>query len=820
MKHFLLILFLFPIILFSANETKIIMKHQVVKKATLDTPLTLEANIENVLRVNYVILEYCTFTKQECFALEMGINNGVYSATIPARHMVEGGITYYIEVYDLQEKIIHKRGSKSVPFFVETQKGFQNEARQQRRVLNLKGSKWRFKKDSASFSGINAQVVSASKKEQTISDAPAIISVLDRHMIENISGTTLADILKYIPAIEVSLGPDGDYRVSIRGIRKDGNILVLVNGHRMNELYDARAIYRFPISLIDRVEVIRGPGSSLFGSNAVAGIINIFTIKDESHVTGALGYHNLLTGNGVYTYKKDKLKLSLALSYRKTDGANSDVEDDWASDSDSPKEWSLAVGDNVYTTEFWQRNLNVNFDLNYDRFFISTMTSWENRNSWIGYNYLATPDSDISALHNSIILGYRYKAKKFDLLVQAVETYHTHDRTIQETPDGYISPLSGNLFPDGKLLEETFSNFSSSLEVQGNYRPLKDLELIAGLSFEYQKMIDYNLKRNYKLNGEEVREKFGNYDTLSLAQKGKTRSLFATYLQGDYKWNFLGVVGGVRFDRYSDFGTSFNPRAGIILKPFGKIISFKLLYGEAFRAPTFKELYDQSNPTPTGTIGNEDLKPEELQSFEAGIELKFPFLLVRGNFFYNNNKDVIDVFDEEGSGSVAIYENIGSLESLGLEGELIISPIPSFNFFLNVSWFEMVFEWDETVYNGRYKNMWKTIQNIPSFRLNTGVSGKWNKFEGFLGLTYGSGTKNNQRQVLERLHPVEIDAYYAIDITFSYHYDSHLTLQFVAKNLGNDKYSDPDSSTNIDAFGANGMIQPGREIMGYMIYRF
>lgn len=154
-------------------------------------------------------------------------------------------------------------------------------------------------------------VVSASKHEQTTAEAPASVSVVTRADIEQFGYRTLADVLRSVRGVYITSDEIYEY-IGVRGVMRPGDyggrVLVMVNGHRMNEpLYDqAFNGHDLPldIDLIERVEVVRGTGSSLYGNNAGLGIINIVT-RDASSWNGvegsvAGGSHETFSGRLTY----------------------------------------------------------------------------------------------------------------------------------------------------------------------------------------------------------------------------------------------------------------------------------------------------------------------------------------------------------------------------------------------------------------------------------------------------------------------------------------------------------------------------------------
>jgi len=112
--------------------------------------------------------------------------------------------------------------------------------------------------------------------------------------------------------------------------------------------------------------------------------------------------------------------------------------------------------------------------------------------------------------------------------------------------------------------------------------------------------------------------------------------------------NTLNLTLGARYDQYNDFGDALSPRAGLTWA-FIKNASLKLLYGQAFRAPSFTELFTTNQPT---VLGNEDLDPETIRTYEVGLSYKFNNRVTSSiNYFYNDISDLIDAEETQESTS-------------------------------------------------------------------------------------------------------------------------------------------------------------------------
>ena len=130
-----------------------------------------------------------------------------------------------------------------------------------------------------SFFKVEEEVASVSSKyAQKVSETPAILSVFTREQLQDMGCRTLADALRFVPGIGVSIDELGGYnKVAIRGVRQWPNVLFLVDGQRLNDFYTGLALYDFPIDNIEKVEIIRGPGSSIHGTGGFVGVISIIT---------------------------------------------------------------------------------------------------------------------------------------------------------------------------------------------------------------------------------------------------------------------------------------------------------------------------------------------------------------------------------------------------------------------------------------------------------------------------------------------------------------------------------------------------------------
>jgi len=664
---------------------------------------------------------------------------------------------------------------------------------------------------------------------QKMSDAPSIISAYTQQDIEKMGVTSFIDVLKYIPGIETSMDNMGNYRVSIRGIRKDGNILLLIDGVPANNFYDGKAIYDLPTEIIERVEVIRGPGSALFGTNAVAGVINVITTKiHKVSVRGGVqdfaGSPSEIFGGDVHFFwNKQDFQFSAKGGYADAKGANT-------------KPFTPMLDEIEGVTNRWLKEGYLQSQLKYHNLNISVIGFSRNQGPWVGPwidNPLQKPAPSSEMKSNSLIGSVSYDFSFSDKLIVTPKVYTNyilHDNLIQKEIDEF-KYMVGNteLFADA-VYKEKYKSITLGTELQANYQIADHWGLITGIVNENSSMPEFELERNYYLVGNRYLGEFTNLvdptTEIELYQAKQRRSVFAYYLQTDYNLNKFAVTLGYRFDNYSDFGSSHNPRLGLVYKALDNL-SIKMLYGQAFRAPTFKELYDRTNfYDPYGVIGNEELKPENLKSAELGIEYSQKYVYIRANSFYTLSDDIIGVYDPEGGGKVGSYENIGNINSFGVELETTVLFNNDFNLFVNASYFEKKFEWlnngiiDVDDINYLENRGVPYMFNIPKFRVNAGANYTIGKFKIFAGANWGSAAKSNNRSATEGLKFVEIEPYLLANLSVKYSFTDKLSLQLLANNLGNIKYSDPEESTLINKAGQGGMAQPTSTLLLKVSYKF
>ena len=523
--------------------------------------------------------------------------------------------------------------------------------------------------------------------QDTVSKAAAIVTVFNRRQIEQSGARNLTDMLKLVPGVEVFYDQMGFYKVAFRGIRSKSGVLLLLDGQRINNFYDGSTFLDIRADVIEKIEIIRGPGSSVHGTNAFVGVINVITREPErdklfyADVSQRLGMFRTSESSGFVSSEIDKFRMSLQAHLYDSDRQSFHIPHDrtcppntYKSSGNCPLIAIPLPKNKEIQTNDRKHQVNAMGDVWYDNnYYLKANIIYENRGPNIGELNTIVPDSQLTMALGLVSLGVQQiSLGPIDFSARLYSDFLRRDDSIQvERPDilahAHYSPRKHIIY-DALTLGS---------EVLGQYEPWTFLSLLTGVQLEYLAVTDYQQKQNYQasfLNN--VFLEFRDYDNLPKDQI-QGRTILGVFTQAIYSpWSWLSITTGVRLDHYSDFGSTLNPKGGVVVEPLKSAtwgdVTLKLLYGTAFRAPTIQEMYDKTQLyLVNGVYGNEKLKPETIQTAEVGIEYVTPFRPVRiiVNGFYNRIYNNIEGFNTSSTLPTADdkYRNLRGIETVGGE---------------------------------------------------------------------------------------------------------------------------------------------------------
>lgn len=498
-------------------------------------------------------------------------------------------------------------------------------------------------------------ILTATKQLQRVKDAPAIATVITAEQIRDMGARNIVDVLRTVPGIGMTKGHYGKEEIEVRGIKtiNSEKVLFLIDGVSVNMVFEGGyAFVADGLSLdnVKRIEVVRGPGSALYGDAAFSAVINVIT-KDGKDIDGVI----LKAGAGTFNTRKynlqagrsfEDLDIAVALDYYSTDGDSLYIRSD-------------IVGMSGYTEDD-EEKIEADLKASYEDITFHTKVIKRKTARYLGVAYALGNSSELDI--EFYLAELLYNTRVGDSANVEVRAYY-----VNRNGDGLWYLYPGGVipgFPDGMVTRSVVSNLNRGVELKLDYELFEGNLLSLGVLGEEQKQYGLRHEANYDpVTGVQL----PSMQEVADINVEKTRRIQAIYMQDIWKvTENVELTAGVRHDHYSDFGNTTNPRLALVWK-FLDDWDAKFLYGTAFRAPSYIELYNKHNPVETG---NPDLDPERMTTFEASLgHSPDRHNRFRATYFHNEFKDKIVPVPVTGSPSMLQYENSGGAKVDGLELE-------------------------------------------------------------------------------------------------------------------------------------------------------
>ncbi len=488
--------------------------------------------------------------------------------------------------------------------------------------------------DMSLYELMNVKVTTAGRLSQNISDAPAAMSVVTAEDIRQSGATSLGEALEMV--VGVHLGKTSSVFQAAGGIRgfhklPANKIVFLIDGTPWAfDVYDVPPMNQIPIALeeVERIEIMRGPGSSLYGANAMFGVINVITKKPEetqgSLVSVTAGDQKTLIGTMMQGGSVDE-----KLFYRITAGWDQRDNKDYIAWASDPEE------------KYWKMNTTMDYLLN-DNSSVSFFAGYVNPEKMdIIFESTGPIDWSGADTFKSVL---SYQAKDPNITVKA----HFKDSDWSE----------------GYSLGEKYLNFrmgTKGVEVQHKWNPFAKDTLVWGGNF------DQKYAEGPSIDGKHTQDLPGIFfdNTYDLTDQ-------------------VSLNTGLRCDNNPNTDYTFSHRVSLLYSPYQKH-NFRLTWGTSYRNPDFIEsYYSRMSPYSEGTyihvFGQEDNDPEKAETYELGYYGQLSEKCVLSvNLFYSYLDNFIyfirygdPYFDDDLNAVVIPYPfmNIGDAEQYGAEVEL------------------------------------------------------------------------------------------------------------------------------------------------------
>ncbi|MCU7850845.1 MAG: TonB-dependent receptor [Candidatus Thiodiazotropha sp. (ex Monitilora ramsayi)] len=541
----------------------------------------------------------------------------------------------------------------------------------------------------------DAVLVSATGSTKPVFLAPSVASVITKEEIEAMGATTLDEVLETVPGLHVynSSSPNYQTQWSIRGIHTNASpqVLLLINGQSVQDLHQGGRPSKFllPVNMISRVEVIRGPGSAVHGADAFAGTINIIT-KDGQEIDGSQAG----VRGGSFSRRDAWVQhggqyggwdLAVNIDIMKSDGDDRRViERDLQTTLDENFGTSASLAPRAMDTQ--HDTLNAHIALNRGNWNLR-LWGWREQDGGVGAglaNAMSTNNKlETDALLSDIEYNNDQWHKDWALGFRLSYLYLTADTYLQLFPAGAILPIGsdGNLsfsnpagltlFSDGYIGFPSRKQNQYSTEATALFEGLAQHQMRFALGYRYTEM-SYQALQNWGpgvIDGTQAVVDGSLTDLTGspyMFMPDVDRDLW--YLSAQDEWNFTKdweLTLGARYDHYSDFGGTFNPRAALVWQARYNLTA-KLLYGRAFRAPSFTDMHAQNNPI---ALGNPDLDPETIDTLELAFDYRPTVdLRLATNLFIYDIEGLIELVPDPGE-ATATSRNARNQKGRGMEFE-------------------------------------------------------------------------------------------------------------------------------------------------------
>jgi outer membrane receptor for ferrienterochelin and colicins len=530
---------------------------------------------------------------------------------------------------------------------------------------------------------IKALVVSVTKSDQTVEQAPGVIEVITRDQMWEWGYTSIADVLRH----QVGFYVEDDHilpNVGVRGVSgglaaESSIIKLMIDGHAVSFRSTSGnwlGPELIPLSAIERVEIIRGPASSLYGADAFLGVVNIITRTGEA-VSGA----DLRGSLGVSTTNPNQPGSDLDLTaggrrggFEALVGIRLNNENRSGlllpADSPAPNIPSYNAGHTEATGLDMTSRVGfakLSYHLGQHTTFTLSghLSSIDRGAEFSSWTQLANGTSPSGIKNGNQISLYQYTV--------GFNARTTRFKRITLTLDAtYFSgaPYGGDRIEVNSDLfwvkrRFGYSGTDINLEIQGN--PHKTVMLVGGVGFLYDFETLPQVERVLKADiaGLKAGDTLGS--TPNPAGDGKGLYNVGAFLQAQWSpLTRLSFTGGVRYDYHSVYGSQPSGRLAVVGR-LAKHMHLKVIYGGAFKAPSPLLLF--AVPLQVGdVIGNSSLQPQYVHTVETQLNYKpWPFLDIRTGLAYNLLNNAAQ-FTQQGVNQVAT--NLGQSHSLSWETQI------------------------------------------------------------------------------------------------------------------------------------------------------
>lgn len=576
---------------------------------------------------------------------------------------------------------------------------------------------------------LDAVVVTATRTENDVKNVPASTQIITSSEIKKSGATNVRDAITDFANITMTKKVrGGGHEIIVRGMSTDKS-LIMVNGHRVaNEadgsgLGNANALDRINVDNIEKIEIVKGPSSALYGSEAMGGVINIITksSKEAEVRTGLVNSSEDFT-NWWHLDSGEIGKFSATLDMRfnkiRRDGGDTDF-----------------LSDSFGTAQTYNFNANYNFnDHNYLNFYVDHYTQNLKRDLYnkklfnakaefpdemkdamkakYGVEYVtgdASIDDGLANYHykqQTYGLSWNGKTARNDWQIQTYlskfdwqsDIFYSGLQTHGHIPAGqpsYMASMWDGMFK--KFFTPSYANDVNvnsnklfAIEARNSTRVNNNHRLTYGAEYVKNTVKGTNFGDDNRFGVTHIGSVSKNRVKKEISEK--EIDTYAAYLQDEINYGKWFIVPAIRYDHHENFGSHTSPKLGLTYKA-NDTFRVKANYGKGFKAPTIQNLYCKL-VTHMGQAGiitvnpNANLRPETSDSWDVGVEKEWGKLSTSLVYFDTKLENMITT--EEIDERTYRCINVGNVRVKGIEHTLGYELNPMWKFKVNSTWLDAV----------------------------------------------------------------------------------------------------------------------------------
>jgi iron complex outermembrane receptor protein len=674
-------------------------------------------------------------------------------------------------------------------------------------------------------------VTAASGYEQNIIDAPASVTIIHRNEWVVKGASNLHDAITSVTGIHITLqtvGTESEY-ITLRGLGGDANgaqVKLLIDGLPLeSRRVGGRATggAQMPLNGFKRIEIVKGPGSVIYGADAFAGVINLVSEDagddTNNNITATVGRYDKRESNINYGGRFKALSYYVTLGREQRGVTNRFIPIDAQADLDkAPLSQITPDASNAPgVLDDWYETTNLLLKANYQGFAFQSVNYIFDGGNTLGVSDRLEPTDKESGnffvRHNIIHAEYELNRLSDRLPgILKLEANYERTKTISKLmvfpPDAVLLiGENGNLFTDGgypavivddglRARIQTKSD-NRTFKVNHVFRANQQHGIRWELGYEEVKILSA-LHRMYGFgltdavtmprptdgsplilgtNGLLTNMTYSPENQVMPPEVG--REFWFVSIQDEWKASDdISVSLGLRYDEYSDFGGTTNPRVGVSWR-VSEELKIKTFLGTSFRAPTLDETYLKNNPI---GLGNLNLDPETITMYEVGFNYGHNNIILSGSVFHYKTEDIIAYVQD--TNLLSKRNNTSGTTGDGIELDFRWKPIPNISVYLGYSYTDMK---DEN------KN---PVADLPNTFINVGLN--WlisDSYNANLSARHVAGRERARNADGSEFDAREkMDDYTSITARVAWLISDKLTFSVSGSNLTNDYISEPGPS--------------------------